>query len=140
MSELKVKKLDEKAVLPTRKYPTDAGLDVYSLEKVMISPRSHEIVRTGVTIDFIDNTVVFVWPKSRSNFLIGAGVIDNTYQGEIFVKVFNTSPDILVINKGQAVAQIVITPVLCPEVVEVSEIHQEASLRGGTGGIGGNLD
>ena len=135
---LKVKKLDEKAVLPTRKFPTDAGMDVYSLEKVMINPRSHQIVKTGVTIDFPGGTVAFVCPKSRSGFLIGAGVIDNTYQGEILVKIFNTSPDILVINEGQAIAQLVITPVVCPEVEEVFDIHHEASLRGETGGIAGN--
>lgn len=136
---LQIKKLNEDATLPTRKYPTDAGMDIYSIDNYEITPHSSTIVKTGVTVDFPDNTVGFVWPKSRVNFLIGAGVIDNTYQGEILVKVFNTSSEILKIQKGQAIAQIVITPVICPIIKEVQDIHQNQTERGQTGGIVNNL-
>jgi len=138
MEALKVKRIEEEAKAPTRKHITDAGMDVYALEEVLIPPHTMEVVRTGVTADFPDNTVALVWPKSRSNFLIGAGVIDCGYQGEILVKVTNVSNENLMIEKHQGLAQIIIVPVICPPVEEVDEIHQEESDRGATGGIAGN--
>ena len=135
---LKVKRIEEEAKAPTRKHITDAGMDVYALEEVIISPHTIQVVRTGVTADYPDNTVALVWPKSRADFLIGAGVIDCGYQGEILVKVTNISDKDLTIEKHQGLAQIVIVPVVCPPVVEVDKIHQEESDRGATGGIAGN--
>jgi len=135
---LKVKRIEEEAKTPTRKHTTDAGMDVYALEEVVIAPNSIQVVRTGVTADFPDGTVALVWPKSRANFLIGAGVIDFGYQGEILVKVTNISNKDLTIEKHQGIAQIVIVPVISPMVEEVDEIHQEESDRGATGGIAGN--
>lgn len=135
---LKVKRIEEEAKIPTRKHTTDAGMDVYALEEVIIPPHTIQVVRTGVTVEFPKDTVAFVWPKSRSDFIVGAGVIDNPYQGEILVKIVNISDQNLKIEKHQGLAQIVITPVLCPVIEEVDEIHQEESDRGVTGGIVGN--
>lgn len=135
---LKVKKISEEAKSPTRKHPTDAGVDIYSLEDVFIAPHEMKVVKTGITMQFPKGTVALVWPKSRSNFLIGAGVIDCDYQGEILIKVTNVSKESLKINKHQGLAQIVITPVLCPSIKEVDEIHTKESARGETGGIAGN--
>ena len=135
---LRVKKINEEAKIPTRKYPTDAGMDVYALNDVLIEPHTIEVVKTGITADFPDGTVALVWPKSRANFLVGAGVIDNGYQGEIMVKVSNISNNSLKIEKHQGIAQIVIVPVICPSVEEVDEIHEDETERGETGGIAGN--
>ena len=135
---LKVKKIVEEAKLPTRKYPTDAGMDFYSLNEVIIPPHTIQVVETGITVDFPDNTVALVWPKSRADFLVGAGVIDNLYQGEILVKISNISDKELKIEKHQGLAQIIIVPVLCPLIEEVNEIHEEETERGATGGIVGN--
>ena len=135
---LKVKRIEKEAKAPTRKHPTDAGMDVYALEDVVIPPHTIQVVRTGVTADFSDGTVALVWPKSTSDFLIGAGVIDCEYQGEILVKVSNISDKNLTVEKHQGLAQIVIVPVVCPVVEEVDDIHQEESERGATGGIVGN--
>ncbi len=135
---LKVKRIEEEAKVPIRKHITDAGMDVYALEEVTIPPHTIQVVRTGITVEFPKNTVAFVWPKSRSDFIVGAGVIDNPYQGEILVKVANISDQDLKIEKHQGLAQIVITPVLCLMIEEVDDIHQKESDRGATGGIVGN--
>ena len=135
---LKVKRIEKEAKTPTRKHPTDAGMDVYALEEVVIPAHTIQIVKTGVTVDFPDGTVALVWPKSRSDFLVGAGVIDCGYQGEILVKVSNISSQELKIERHQGLAQIVIVPVVCPSIEEVDEIHQKESDRGATGGIAGN--
>lgn len=137
-NSMKIKKFNDNAKLPTRKHSTDAGVDIYSLEDVFIAPHEMKVVKTGIMMQFPKDTVALVWPKSRSNFLIGAGVIDCDYQGEILIKVTNVSKECLKINKHQGVAQIVITPVICPSIKEVDEIHTEESARGETGGIAGN--
>jgi dUTP pyrophosphatase len=137
-SIVKFKKLDPEAKAPTRKHPTDAGMDVYSLEETVIPPHSHRVMKTGVTFDFPENTVVFAWPKSRNEHVVGAGVIDCSYQGEILIKVINPYNYALQISKHTGIAQLVITPVLYPVVEEANEIHEIKSERGDTGGIVGN--
>ena len=135
---MKCKRIDKEAKLPTRKHIGDAGIDVYALDYNRIPPHSFKIIKTGVTFEFPKNTVVFVWPKSRNEYLIGAGVIDFSYQGEILVKIFNITDKPLPIDKHEGIAQLVITPVLCPPIEEVDEIHSIESIRGDTGGIVGN--
>ncbi len=136
---VKFKKLDEEAKAPTRKHPTDAGIDVYSLEADTIPPNSYKVMRTGVTFEFPENTVAFAWPKSRNEHVVGAGVIDCAYQGEILIKVINPYDHPMPIPKHTGIAQLVITPVICPEIwEEVGEIHEIETDRGDTGGIVGN--
>ena len=140
MEKIKVAKLREDAILPTRKHPDDAGIDFYSVESVWIQPNNFKIVKTGITVEIPKGYVGLMKPKSRSNFLLGAGVIDAGYQGEIQIKVANVGLGTLTIAYGDAIAQMLIVPVETPAVEEVplSGIHQEASERGATGGILGN--
>ena len=140
MKTIKAAKLREDAILPTRKHPDDAGIDFYSVESVWIQPNNFKIVKTGITVEIPKGYVGLMKPKSRSNFLLGAGVIDAGYQGEIQIKVANVGLGTLAIAYGDAIAQMLIIPVETPAVEEVplSGIHQEASERGATGGILGN--
>ena len=140
MKTIKAAKLREDAILPTRKHPDDAGIDFYSVESVWIQPNNFKIVKTGITVEIPKGYVGLMKPKSRSNFLLGAGVIDAGYQGEIQIKVANVGLGTLTIAYGEAIAQMLIVPVETPAVEEVplSGIHQEASERGATGGILGN--
>lgn len=140
MRTIKAAKLREDAILPTRKHPDDAGIDFYAVEPVVIHPHFIRIVKTGITVEIPKGYVGLLKPKSRSDFLLGAGVIDAGYQGEIQIKVANVSAKTLTINYGDAVGQMLLIPVETPAVEEVplSEIHQEISARGATGGILGN--
>ena len=134
---LKFSRLNPAAQAPTRKHPTDAGVDVYASEDAWIPPFSTRVIHTGVTFDVPPGTLLQVWPKSRHNYLAGAGVVDAGYQGEILIKVVNYSWRALVLEKGEAIAQLVQLPVMCEPVEEVppGEIHQQRSQRGGSGGI-----
>ena len=140
MKTIKAAKLREDAILPTRKHPDDAGIDFYSVETMWIQPNNFKIVKTGITVEIPKGYVGLMKPKSRSNFLLGAGVIDAGYQGEIQIKVANVSLGTLTIAYGDAIAQMLIVPVETPAVEEVplSGIHREVSERGATGGILGN--
>ena len=79
-------------------------------------------------------------PKSRNNHLLGAGVIDAGYQGEIQIKISNIKDEPLEIGYGQAVGQMLIIPIETPEIeeIDIAEIHSKVSERGATGGILGN--
>lgn len=137
---LRAAKLVEEAVLPTRKHPDDAGIDFYASEELVIAPHSFGIVKTGITVEIPRGYVGLMMPKSRNDHLLGAGVVDAGYQGEIRIKVANLQDTPLEINYGQAVGQMLLVPVETPAVEEVplDLIHTEASERGATGGILGN--
>ena len=137
IQKLRIARLRPDAILPTRKHPADAGLALYAVEAVTLAPHAFGIVPTGITIDIPDGVVGLVKPKGRSNHLLGAGVVDAGYQGEILVKVLNPFDHPLEFRPGDALGQLILLPVLTPAVEEVSleEIHPAASSRGGSGGI-----
>jgi dUTP pyrophosphatase len=134
---LKFARLDPNAKAPARKHTADAGVDVYALEDVIVKPFSCCNVHTGVTIEVTEGTMLEVRPKGRNNHLVGAGVIDAGYQGEIVVKVVNYTWRVMGLRKGDAIAQLVQLPVICEPVEElpIDQIHVEKSDRGGSGGI-----
>lgn len=137
MPPLRFARLDPSAKLPTRKHPADAGVDVYANESVTIPPFSAARVRTGLTFDVRPDFMLLAKPKSGSDFLLGAGVIDPGYQGEILIKVINYKPDPLTIQRGDPLAQLVQVVIFTDPLEEtpVDAIHQQASERGADGGI-----
>ena len=135
---LRFAKIAPDAVLPIRKHPTDAGVDVYALEGYVVEPHTFCIVHTGLTFEVGYGQMLLAKPKSGSNFLLGAGVIDTGYQGEVMVKVVNVLAEPITISKGQAVAQLVQVRIFADplEEWESSQIlHAEVTDRGADGGI-----
>lgn len=137
MQTIRIARLRPDAFLPTRKHSADAGLDVYAVEATPVAPHSFAIVPTGITVEILDGYVGLLKPKGRNNHLLGAGVVDAGYQGEILVKVANPTDQPVVFGPGDAVGQLVILPVLTPAVEEVEQavIHRQKTTRGGAGGI-----
>ncbi len=125
------------ALPPTRKHPDDAGMDVCAYQDVTIPPHSFGVVPSGVSVHVPDGCMLDARPKSRSNFLLGAGVIDFGYQGEILIKVANIAAEPLTIRRGEAVAQLVASRIVVGQPVQVplEELFPQASKRGGGGGI-----
>ena len=140
MEKIKAAKLYKNAILPTRKHTDDAGIDFYAVGPIVIPPHAFGIVKTGITVEIPRGYVGLMKPKSRNNHILGAGVIDAGYQGEIQIKVANLTNEPLDIQYGQAVGQMLIIPIVTPEVEEVEpdKIHLVISERGATGGILGN--
>ena len=137
IEKLKFAKICDEAIIPTRKNPQDAGLDLYSTEQKILQTLDYGIIRTGVFADIPEGYVGLVLPKSRNNFLLGGGVVDAGYQGEILVKIFNVTSERLEISIGQAVAQMLIIPIETPEAsgVSIGDLYQEETKRGRNGGI-----
>lgn len=157
MDKLKVCLLSNTATLPTRKHSTDAGIDLYAdlftkstknMESmdylvVGIEPNSVAIVGTGVCVEIPVGCFGYITNKSGSDFLIGGGIVDEGYQGELLVKIFNPTSKIIGIEHGQKIAQLIFIPCLTLEVLQVSdkEIYSNSkSERGSTGGIVEQVD
>jgi dUTP pyrophosphatase len=137
MKEIKIARMNKEAILPTRKHKEDAGMDLYCIESFLVIPHNITIVHTGIVIKIPEGFVGLIKPKGGNMHLVGSGVVDAGYQGEILVKIANTKDSGLHFEKGQAIAQLLIIPVATPEIVEVSleDILKVKTERGDTGGI-----
>ena len=142
-AELRVMRVDRRASLPTRAYPGDAGLDLYSLEPVRLEPGARASVRTGIAVEIPDGAAGLVLPRSglahrHGIALVNApGLIDSGYRGELRVLLLNTDRDqAWELNAGDRIAQLVIVAVSGPEVVEVAELSPSERDIGGFGSSG----
>jgi dUTP pyrophosphatase len=134
---LQVKLLNSTAKLPTRGKPGDAGLDLYATETHLLVKGCKAIISTGIAVAIPKGTYGRVAPRSglaaKYGIDVGAGVCDETFRGEIKVVLFNHGDSDYLVNVGDRIAQLIITPYIEVEVVESIEL--EKSVRG-TDGFG----
>ena len=143
---MKVAKIRPTATIPTRKTSLDAGMDLYlDLKTTMVKgifsyiyPQEVVIAETGITVEIPEGCFGWVTNKSGSDYLVGGGIVDQGYQGELLVKIFNPTDETITLEHGQKIAQLLIIPckILGIEEVELKDIHQEKSERSADGGIG----
>ncbi len=140
MDPLPVRRLDERATLPTRAHDGDAGLDLYALEEIVLAPGARTSVRTGIAVEIPEGHAGLVLPRSglaarKGIALVNApGLIDAGYRGEIAVLLLNTDREESVrFSPGDRIAQLVLVAIETPAVLEVDALT--ASERG-TGGFG----
>ena len=143
--ELKIKKLRENAILPTRGTKGSAGADLYACieESVTINPGDLKLIPTGVAIALPDSSAVACL-YARSGLGVkhgiclanGVGVVDSDYRGEIMVGLCNVSGKPYTIEPNERIAQMVISPVIIPELVEVEKLDETDRGEGGFGSTG----
>lgn len=132
-------KLDKGAILPTRAHTTDAGLDLYSMEDIIIEAKDSAVFDTGVHIALEPGTVGFLKSKSGLNVkfgITGEGVIDVGYTGSIKVKLYNNSGYDYRVNPGDKISQLVILPILTPPLEVVDELDDSERGVNGFGSSG----
>jgi len=140
--QLLIKRLSEKAKLPTRGSALAAGYDLYSAEKKVVPAHGKALIDTQLSIAVPPGTYGRVAPRSglASKFMIdtGAGVVDADYRGVVFVLLFNHSDKDFQVEEGDRIAQIIIERIYTPKVQEVDDL--EATVRGanGWGSTGGH--
>lgn len=113
------------ALLPVRKYDTDAGINILSPRSFLLPARSSAIIRTGVHVELPHGTVGMLKSKSGLNVfhdIIGEGVIDEGYDGEIVVKLYNLGSEPHQFERGDKIIQLVVMPVHYPAIEQVDEI------------------
>lgn len=138
--ELKVKKLNEEAVLPNYSYEDDAGFDLYSVEKIVLKPMQREQISTGISMQIPKGYVGLIWDKSGVSHNGGiktlGGVVDSGYRGEIKVGVINLSDKDFIFGEGDKVAQMIIQKKETCDIVEVDELESSHREDRGFGSSG----
>jgi dUTP pyrophosphatase len=140
VTRLAVTRLRPDAVLPTRAYPGDAGLDLSACDAVVIAPGERVVVGTGVAVAIPPGHAGLVVPRSGLaakhglSVVNGPGLIDEGYRGELKVILLNTDREHAVqIAAGDRVAQLIVVAVAGLDAVEVGSL--DAAERG-VGGLG----
>ncbi len=141
---LNVKRLDPRAVLPTRAHPTDAGLDLHALETVTLEPGERTSARTGIAVEIPDGHAGLVLARSglaarHGIALVNApGLIDAGYRGELRILLLNTDArNPVTLAAGDRIAQLVLVAVSTPAVAERTELSASARGAHGFGSTGG---
>ena len=139
---LRFKRVHPDAVLPSYAHPSDAGMDVRSIEDLTLAPGKRALVRTGLVMLLPPSYEAQVRPRSGLALKNGVtvlnspGTIDSGYRGEVGVILINLGDADFTVRKGDKVAQLVIAPVTQPEVVETHEIDETDRGVGGFGSTG----
>lgn len=131
--------LDDGAFMPRRVHELDAGYDLFSCEDAIIHPNSGGIFDTGVHIAIPEGYVGFLKSKSGLNVkhsIQSEGVIDAGYTGSIHVKLFNHGTKAVEISRGQKISQLVLLPIITPELKIVNSLEDTERGNGGFGSTG----
>ena len=140
---VKIKKLNEKAIIPTYGSPYSAGADLYSaMDDITIQPHTTVLVKTGIALEIPVGFAGLIYARSGLASKRGlapankVGVIDSDYRGEIMVALHNHSGEAQTLCDGERVAQIVFTPYVTASFCTVSELDATARGEGGFGSTG----
>ena len=131
--------LDGGAKMPYRAFSGDAGYDLFSREDAVIYPSSGGLFDTGVHVAIPEGYVGFLKSKSGLNVkhsIQSEGVIDSGYTGSIHVKLFNHGSKAVTIEKGQKISQLVLLPIITPELELVDSLEETERGSGGFGSTG----
>ncbi|XP_050233343.1 deoxyuridine 5'-triphosphate nucleotidohydrolase-like [Mercurialis annua] len=139
-SFFKVKKLSDKAVLPTRGSPLSAGYDLASATEAKVPARGKALIPTDLSIAVPEGTYARIAPRSglawKHSIDVGAGVIDADYRGPVGVILFNHSDVDFEVKSGDRVAQLIIEKIITPNVLEVEDLDDTVRGEGGFGSTG----
>lgn len=142
--QIKIKKLHDKAVVPSYGTAFSAGADLYASlqEAVVIEPGDTFLVHTGIAMEIPEGYAGLIYARSGLATKKGlapankVGVIDADYRGEIMIPLHNHSKKAAVIEDGERIAQIVITPFLTAEFIETEALEETERGTGGFGSTG----
>src|SRR5271169_1597212 len=136
--QIRVKKLHPDAHLPAYAHgpSEDAGLDLRSVERVVLTPGIAQAVPTGLAIELPPGYEAQVRPRSglglKHSLTVNFGTVDPGYRGEIRVIMFNLGRSDYTIEKGDRIAQLIVARY---EAIEWEEGELGDSARG-AGGFG----
>lgn len=137
---IEIKLLTKKAQIPTRNTPTDAGLDIYSSETVLIKARNWKAVGTDISISIPDSYYARIAPRSGLAYKYGidvfAGVVDSGYRGEIKVILYNAGEKDYLVNIGDKIAQLIIEKCYIWEPTIVDSLNESHRGERGFGSSG----
>lgn len=144
MNKIRVKKLKDNAMMPSYGSLEAAGADLYAclLEPVTIKPGESVFIPTGLAMEIPKGYAGLIYARSGLACKRGlapankVGVVDSDYRGEFMIVLHNHSTVPQIIEHGERIAQLVITPVFTPGFLEVNELTDTERAFGGFGSTG----
>ena len=144
MTEILIKRLSKN--IPLLKYETDgsSGMDIAADVKddIVIKPGKSEVIPTGLAISIPKNFEIQIRPRSglaaknQISILNTPGTIDSDYRGEIKIILINLGKKSFVINSGDRVAQMILSPVVKAKLREVKKLPKTVRGKKGFGSTG----
>ena len=143
-ANIKVKKLNPNAKLPTYGSAYAAGADLYACMDAPVTVNPHETVmfHTGLAMEIPQGYAGLIYPRSGmacKRHLAPAnkvGVVDPDYRGEFMIALHNHSDEAQVVEPGERIAQLVITPFITAEWELCDELCDTVRGAGGFGSTG----
>ena len=141
--KVRIKKLNENAILPTYGTEFSAGADLYNLNTpVTVNPHETVLVHTGLSLEIPEGYAGLIYARSGLASKRGlapankVGVIDADYRGEVMVALHNHSEIPATVDAHERVAQLVVTPFLKVEYELSDELSDTVRGEGGFGSTG----
>ena len=138
------KKLSDDAYTPTRGSEYAAGWDVYATADYEIAPGECVMIPTHIAVEIPNGCFGALYPRSGLACKRGlrlancVGVIDSDFRGDLTAVIYNDSDEIQYIHTGDRIAQLIITPFVTVEFMEVDELSETVRNTGGFGSTGTN--
>lgn len=139
---LRFKRIHPDAVLPAYAHPSDAGMDLRSVDELTLAPGARALVHTGLVMLLPPQYEAQVRPRSGLALKNGVtvlntpGTIDSGYRGEVGVILVNLGAEDFCVKKGDKIAQMVVAPVTQPTIAETDVIDETDRGAGGFGSTG----
>lgn len=143
--DIKIQKLKENAIIPTRATGGSAGMDLHACidSPVTIEAGQRVTVPTGIAVALPSNQYgLFIFARSGLGIKYGislsngVGVVDSDYRGEICVGLQNSSNKSYTVAPNDRIAQMVVMPVCTPNITEVTALDDTVRSTGGFGSTG----
>lgn len=134
------KQLDPRAVLPTRGSSSAAGLDLYSIEEISLTPMERRLVNTGLAVAIPEGFYGRVAPRSglatKNGIDVLAGVIDADYRGEIRCLLINVGNEVVTLPEKDKICQLIIEKIITPTPRWLDDLDETPRGSGGFGSTG----
>ena len=142
--DIKIKKLNENAKIPTYGSNCAAGADLYALtdSPIEIKPGETYLVHTGLAFEIPEGFGGFIFARSGLASKKGlapankVGVVDSDYRGEVMVALHNHSDKTAVVENGERIAQMVFLPYAAAHFIEAENLDNTVRGTGGFGSTG----
>ena len=144
MVKVLIKKLDPSVKLPEYKTSGASGMDLIAFLKtpINIEPKKSFLIPTGLSVAFSENYEIQIRPRSglaaRKNISVlnTPGTIDSDYRGEIKVIIYNHGDTDFMVNNGDRIAQMILSPVIKMKLEETDKLPETIRGEGGFGSTG----
>ena len=141
---MKLKKLDERAVVPVYASEFSAGADLYACldENVTIAPGETKLIHTGLAMAIPEGLAGLIYARSGLASKRGlapankVGVVDSDYRGEVMVALHNHGTEPQTVEHGERIAQLVLAPIVVADFDVVDDLDSTARGEGGFGSTG----